>query len=57
VAEALFNALAEDKGLDARAQSAGVAALKGEPIAPNARAALEEIGACPKKYSARQVNI
>jgi protein-tyrosine-phosphatase len=57
VAEALFNALAEDKGLDARAQSAGVAALKGEPIAPNARAALEEIGACPKKHSARQVNV
>lgn len=57
MAQALFNALAEDKGLDARAQSAGVAALEGEPIAPNARAALEEIGAYPEKYSARQVNI
>jgi len=57
MAEALFNALAEDQGLEARAQSAGVAALKGEPIAPNARAALEEIGAYPEKYSARQVSI
>ena len=57
MAEALFHAFAEDQGLDARAQSAGVAALKGEPIAPNARAALEETGTYPEKYSARQVNI
>ncbi len=56
MAQALFNALAEDKGLEARAQSAGVAALKGEPIAPNARAALEELGVCPEKHSARQVS-
>ncbi len=56
MAEALFNALAEDKGLGARAQSAGVAALRGEPIAPNARAALEEVGVYPEKHSARQVD-
>lgn len=56
MAEALFNALAEDKGLGSRAQSAGVAALEGEPIAPNAREALEEIGVYPKHHSARQVN-
>jgi protein-tyrosine-phosphatase len=57
VAQALFNALAEDKGSTRGAQSAGVAALEGEPIAANARAALEEIGAYPEKYSARQFNI
>ncbi len=56
MAEALFNALAEDKGLGVRARSAGVAALKGEPIAPNAREALEEVGVYPKDHRARQVS-
>jgi protein-tyrosine phosphatase len=44
MAEAIFNALAEDRGLEFRAESAGVAALRDEPMAPNASAALEEIG-------------
>lgn len=56
MAEAIFNALAEDKGLDFRAQSAGVAALKNEPMAPNSRAALEEMGVYPQEHRARQVS-
>ncbi len=56
MAEAIFNALAEDRGLDFRAESAGVAALKGEPMAPNAGAALEEIGVYPKDHVARHVS-
>lgn len=55
IAEAIFNALAEDKGLDYRAESAGVAALTGEPIAPNSSVVLEEIGVYAKGHSARQV--
>ena len=56
MAEAMFNALAKDRGLDLRAESAGVAALKGEPMAPNANAALEELGIYAGEHSARQVN-
>jgi protein-tyrosine phosphatase len=37
MAEAIFNALAEERGLAWRAESAGVAALEGEDITPNAR--------------------
>jgi protein-tyrosine-phosphatase len=56
MAEAIFNALAEDRGLGFRAESAGVAALKGKPIAPNASAALEETGIYTEGHSARQVS-
>ena len=44
MAEAIFNDLAEEKGLSVRAESAGVAALEGRPMTPEAEAALEEIG-------------
>jgi len=56
MAEAIFNALAEDRGLGFRAESAGVAALRDEPMAPNASAALEEIGVYAGGHSARQVS-
>ncbi len=56
IAEAIFNALAEDKGIAFQAESAGVAALKGEPIVPNASAALEEAGIYTKGRRARQVS-
>src|SRR5918998_3084690 len=56
MAEAIFNALAEEKGLPWRAVSAGVAALEGEDITPNARAALEEVGIYPEDHRARQVS-
>jgi protein-tyrosine-phosphatase len=56
MAEAIFNALAEEKGLPWRAASAGVAALEGEDITPNARAALEEVGIYPEGHRARQVS-
>ena len=56
MAEAIFNALAEEKGLPWRAASAGVAALEGEDITPNARAALEEVGIYPDGHCARQVS-
>ena len=56
MADAIFNALAEEKGLGWQATSAGVAALEGEDITPNARAALEEVGIYPAGHSARQVS-
>ena len=55
MAEAIFNALAEERGLAWRAESAGVAALKGEDITPNARAALDEVGIYTGEHRARQV--
>lgn len=56
MAESIFNALAEDRGLGFRAESAGVAALRDEPIAPNAGMALEEVGIYSEGHSARQVS-
>ena len=56
MAEAIFNALAEEKGLGWQATSAGVAALEGEDMTPNARAALEEVGIYPEGHTARQVS-
>ena len=56
MAEAIFEALAEERGLPYRAASAGVAALEGEDITPNARAALEEVGIYAKEHRARQVS-
>jgi protein-tyrosine phosphatase len=56
MAQAIFDALAEDEGLPFRAESAGTAALEGKPMAPNAAAALEEVGIYPGPHSARQVS-
>lgn len=56
MAAAIFNALAEDEAMLARAESAGVAALSGEPIAPNAEAALREIGIPCGDHQARQAD-
>lgn len=56
MASAIFNALAAERGLDAVARSAGVAALAGRDMAPNARAALEEIGVSAAAHRARQVS-
>jgi protein-tyrosine-phosphatase len=56
MAQAIFNALAEDRGLPFRAESAGTAALEGEPMAPNAVAVLEEAGIYPREHRARQVS-
>ena len=55
MAEAIFNALAEERGLTWRAESAGVAALVDEDITPNARAALDEVGIYTGEHRARQV--
>jgi protein-tyrosine phosphatase len=56
MAEAMFNALAEERGLAWRAQSAGVTALIDEDIAPHARIALEEVGIYSEGHRARQVS-
>ncbi len=56
MAQAIFDALAEDEGLPLRAESAGTAALEGRPIAPNAMSALEEVGIYPVSHSARRVS-
>ena len=56
MAEAIFNALAEDGDLPFRAESAGTAALEGRAMAPNAVAALEEAGIYPGSHAARRVS-
>jgi protein-tyrosine-phosphatase len=54
MAEAIFNAVAEDRKLPYRSVSAGVAALVDEDMAPSARAALEEVGIYAGGHRARQ---
>ncbi|MDQ3509768.1 MAG: low molecular weight protein arginine phosphatase [Actinomycetota bacterium] len=56
MAEALFNDLAEERGLPFWAESAGVAARKGYGMAPHAREALYEIGASAGGHSSRRVS-
>src|SRR5215212_190968 len=56
MAEAIFNALAEERGLAWRAKSAGVAALVDEDITPNARSALDEVGIYANEHRARQAS-
>ncbi len=55
IAEAIFNALAEDRDLPLRAESAGTAALEGRTRAPNAVAALEEAEIYPGFHRSRRV--
>ncbi len=55
MAEAILDARAQDGRLTLRAASAGVAALAGEEMAPNSRAALEEVGIYSGGHRARQV--
>jgi len=56
MSEAILNALAGDRGVPFRAESTGTAALVGRSMAPNAVAALEEVGIYPEAHRARQVN-
>jgi protein-tyrosine phosphatase len=56
MAEAIFGALAAETGVRYEVGSAGTAALVNEPIAPYARAALEEVGVFVGGYRARQVD-
>ncbi len=55
MAQAVFDALAEDGNLPFQASSAGTAALEGRPMAPNAVEALEEVGIYPGVHRARRV--
>ena len=57
MAEAILDARAQDGRLPLRAASAGVAALTGEEMAPNSRAALEEVGIYSGGHRARQVAV
>ncbi len=56
MAEAIFNALMENEGLTTHVRSAGTSALTGRGLAPNASAALEEIGVYANDHRARQVS-
>lgn len=55
-AEAIFNALAGDRNIEARAESAGVSALEGRRIPPETATALEEIGVYAGDHRASQVS-
>ncbi len=56
MAEAIFNALAEDRSLPLRAESAGTAALRGEHTDAKAHEALAEVGIHGAGRRARQVD-
>lgn len=57
MAAAIFNALAEDAGLQARAESAGVGALEDAPADRNAVVVLEEAGIpSPQDHRGRGVS-
>jgi len=56
MAEAIFNAVAEDRKLPFRAQSAGVRAFEGAPLAPHAATVLDEAGIPLRNHRARQIN-
>lgn len=55
MAKIIFDSLAEDRGLTFQAESAGIAALVGKTIAPNAFEALQEIRIYPEDHHARQI--
>lgn len=55
MAEAVFNDLAEEKGLPFQAASAGVAAREGYDMAPYAREALGEIGVRVGDHRSRRI--
>lgn len=54
VAETVFNALAEERGLDWRAESAGLTAVEGAPVPENVRISLEELGFHADEHRARK---
>lgn len=56
MAEAIFNALADERRVPWEARSAGVKALVGERVSPHAGAALGEIGVYSEEHRARQVD-
>lgn len=56
MAEAIFNALIEDAGLPFCVQSAGTSALRNKQMAPNAKAALEEVGVYVADHFAQQIS-
>lgn len=53
-AEAVFNALAAERGLAWRAESAGLAAAEDEPVPDNVELALEEVGFYAGTHRARK---
>ena len=57
MAAGIFNALAEQKGLEASAESAGVAALVSEPVDPHAHQVTQELGLDLGDHRARQVDL
>jgi protein-tyrosine phosphatase len=56
MAEALFNELADERGLPFVAGSAGVAARKGHEMAEHAREALHEVGMRPGAHGSRRID-
>lgn len=54
VAEAVFNDLARERGLEWRAESAGLSAPEGEPVPENVGASLGEVGFYADEHRARR---
>lgn len=55
MAAALFNRYAREKGLDAAADSAGLAAMEGAPASAHAVAAMAEVGEDISSHAAKPV--
>lgn len=54
VAETIFNDLAQERGLEWRAESAGLAAIDGSPVPENVEISLEEVGFYAGGHRARK---
>lgn len=54
-AETMFNTLAQERGLNWRAESAGLSTVEGESVPDNAQIALEEVGFYAGKHRARRL--
>ncbi len=56
MAQALFNRYAQDNGIDAVADSAGIAAAEGMPASENSIIAMKEIGVDMSEHSAKVIS-
>lgn len=56
-AESVFNALAQERSLAWRAESAGLSAAEGEPVPENVEVSLGEVGFYADNHRARKVDI
>lgn len=56
MAEAIFRAMLKEKGVKGvKVASSGISAIEGQPVMPNANAALKALGFKPSRHRAKQL--